>query len=162
MVYPLALMQPMKTGRLVTTELYVVAPVYRSVAVSVALKVKDGYGIEAVRRWVELVLRQYLAPLPPYGPSGQGWPLGRRVHGPELEAAALQVEGVEFLEDLAVGAWNGSQWVPGSVELQPWEVPALADVSVVDSLPLPPLGQGVAMTPPDGLPLPFPVLRDEC
>ena len=44
------------------------------------------------------------------------------------------------LEDLAVAAWNGSAWVPGSVELQPWEVPALADVAVVDSLPLPPPG----------------------
>ena len=50
-----------------------------------------------VRRWVEQVLRQYLAPLPPYGPEGRGWPLGRRVFAPELEAAALQVDGVEFL-----------------------------------------------------------------
>lgn len=148
--------------RLVTTELYVVAPVYRSVVVSVALKVKDGYGIEAVRRWVELVLRQYLAPLPPYGPAGQGWPLGRRVHGPELEAAALQVEGVEFLEDLAVAAWNGSAWIVGSVELEAWEVPALLDVSVADGLPLPAPGAGIAMAPLDGLPLPFPVIRDEC
>ena len=148
--------------RLVTTELYVIAPVYRQVAVSVALKVKDGYGIEAVRRWVELVLRQTLAPLPPYGPAGAGWPLGRRVHGPELEAAALQVEGVEFLEDLAVAGWNGSTWVPGSVNLQPWEVPALIEVTVVDGQPLPPPGAGLDMTPLDGLPLPFPVLRDEC
>lgn len=148
--------------RLVTTELYVVAPVYRPVAVSVALQVKDGYGIEAVRRWVELVLRQYLAPLPPYGPAGQGWPLGRRVHGPELEAAALQVEGVEFLHDLAVAGWNGSAWVVGTVELQPWEVPALSAITVVDALPLPPPGAELDMTPPDGLPLPFPVLRDAC
>ena len=148
--------------RLVTTELYVVAPVYRSVAVSVALQVKPGYGIEAVRAWVELVLRQYLAPLPPYGPAGQGWPLGRRVHGPELEAAALQVEGVEFLQDLAVAAWDGNSWVSGAVDLQPWEVPALAAVAVVDSLPLPPPGAELSMTPPPGLPLPFPVIRDKC
>ena len=157
-----AVCEQLDARRLVTTELYVVAPVYRQLAVSVALKVKDGYGIEAVRRWVELVLRQYLAPLPPYGPAGQGWPLGRRVHGPELEAAALQVEGVEFLEDLAVAAWDGSRWVPGSVDLQPWEVPTLVDAAVVDGLPLPPPGQGLSMTPPAGLPLPFPVLRDEC
>ena len=157
-----AVCERLDARRLVTTELYVIAPVYRPVAVSVALKVKDGYGIEAVRRWVELVLRQYLAPLPPFGPAGQGWPLGRRVHGPELEAAALQVEGVEFLEDLAVAAWNGSAWVPGSVTLQAWEVPALADVTVVGGLPLPAPGAGLSMTPLDGLPLPFPVLRDEC
>ena len=148
--------------RLITTELYVIAPVYRRIAVSVALQVKPGYGIEAVRRWVELVLRQYLAPLPPYGPAGQGWPLGRRVHGPELEAAALQVEGVEFLHGLAVAAWNGSAWVEGSVDLEVWEVPELADITVADGLPLPPPGAALLAPPPAGLPLPFPVLRDEC
>ena len=157
-----AVCEQLDARRLVTTELYVVAPVYRPLAVSVALQVKEGYGIEAVRRWVELVLRQYLAPLPPYGPAGAGWPLGRRVHGPELEAAALQVEGVAFLEALSVAAWNGSAWIEGSVELQSWEVPALQSVHVVDGLPLPPPGADLQMSPPEGLPLPFPVLRDVC
>ena len=115
-----------------------------------------------MRRWVELVLRQYLAPLPPFGPAGQGWPMGRRVHGPELEAAALQVEGVEFLHGLAVAAWDGSAWVEGSVDLEPWEVPELADITVADGLPLPGPGAGLQAPPPPGLPLPFPVLRDEC
>lgn len=152
------------TRRLVTTELYVIPPTYRQVAVSVALKVKNGYGIEAVRRWVELVLRQYLAPLPPYGPAGQGWPLGRRVYGPELEAAALQVEGVEYLDGLAVGGWDPatSTWVAGTIELNPWEVPELAAVTVVGGLPLPPLGEGVNPTGPDGVALPIPVLREVC
>ena len=104
--------------RLVTTELYVIPPTYRKVAVAVGLHVKAGYGVDAVRRWVELVLRQYLAPLPPYGPAGDGWPLGRRVHGPELEAAALQVEGVEWLEGLVVAGTDddGVTWtVPGPI-----------------------------------------------
>src|SRR5207249_3167497 len=48
------------TRRLVTTELYVIPPTYRRVAVSVGIKVKPGYGVGAVRRWVELVIRQYL------------------------------------------------------------------------------------------------------
>jgi hypothetical protein len=152
------------TRRLVTTELYVIPPTYRQIAVSVAVKVKDGYGIEAVRRWVELVLRQYLAPLPPYGPAGQGWPLGRRVYGPELEAAALQVEGVEYLEGLEVGRWDAGagKWLPGTVDLKIWEVPELAAITVVGGLPLPPLGEGVEPTGPDGVPLPIPVLREVC
>src|SRR6185369_5737631 len=103
--------------RLITTELWVIPPVYRKVAVSVGLQVKPGFGTEAVRQWVELAIRQYLAPLPPYGPSGDGWPLGRRVYGPELEAAALQVDGVEFLNGLEVAGWNGTAWVPGTVLL---------------------------------------------
>ena len=149
--------------RLVTTELYVIPPTYRQVAVTVGLQVKLGYGIEAVRHWVELVLRQYLAPLPPYGPEGQGWPLGRRVHGPELEAAALQVEGVQFLNDLKVAGWNGTSWVQGSVELKKYEVPELVEIAVVEG-PLGQLtpGQSVATPPMSTQVVPIPVIREEC
>ena len=157
--------------RLVTTELYVLPPTYRKVAVSVGVKVKAGYAVEAVRRWVELVIRQYLAPLPPFGPEGRGWPLGRRVYGPELMAAALQVEGVEFLEEdgLKVAGQNADgAWVEGPVELQPWEVPELSEITVVEG---PPLDPGAAIEPPppatteDGkptVPVPVPVLKVEC
>ena len=148
--------------RLVTTELYVIPPVYRKVAVAVGLRVKPGFGVEAVRQWVELVLRQYLAPLPPYGPSGQGWPLGRRVHGPELEAAALQVEGVEFLEGLNVAGFNETTqaWEPGSVDLASDEVAELAEITVLEGPPAP-AGQAIA-PPPGKTPVPIPILREEC
>jgi predicted phage baseplate assembly protein len=148
--------------RLVTTEMYVIPPTYRKVAVSVGMHVKPGFGVEAVRQWVELVLRQYLAPLPPYGPFGQGWPLGRRVHGPELEAAALQVEGVEFLEGLNVAGFNATTqtWAPGSVDLAIYEVPELAEIVVVEGPPMP---AGQAITPPPGdVPVPIPIVRVEC
>jgi predicted phage baseplate assembly protein len=148
--------------RLVTTELYVIPPTYRTVAVAVGLAVKPGYGVEAVRRWVELVLRQYLAPLPPYGPSGEGWPLGRRVHGPELEAAALQVEGVEFLEGLELAEQGADgAWTPTTtVQLERWEVPTLAEITVVAG---PPLEPGSQPEPPAGdVPVPVPVIRETC
>jgi hypothetical protein len=150
--------------RLVTTELYVIPPVYRKVAVVVGLHIKPGYGVEAVRRWVELVLRQYLAPLPPYGPFGGGWPLGRRVHGPELEAAALQVEGVEFLEGLSVAGWDESnqKWVPGSVTLALYEVPELAEITVQDGPPTVDPGQTLGPPPSAKVPVPVPILRQEC
>lgn len=161
--------------RLVTTELYVIPPTYRQIALAVGLQVKPGYGIEAVRHWVELVLRQYLAPLPPYGPEGQGWPLGRHVIGAELEAAALQVEGVQFLTGLKV-AWKergGQIWQQGtaklangvvignSVELQKYEVPELAEIAVVEGpLNIEP-GQSIE-APPSGVPVPIPVVPEEC
>lgn len=152
------------TRRLVTTELYVIPPTYRRIAVSVGIEVKNGYGVEAVSRWVELVLRQYLAPLPPYGPSGGGWPLGRRVHGPELEAAALQVEGVEFLHGLNVAVENDQRlWTPlpaerPTIELRQWEVPQLAEITIVSHVAPPPAG--VAELPPPRHPkrLPLPEL----
>jgi len=156
--------------RLVATELYVIPPTYRKIAVAVGLKVKDGYGVEAVRRWVELVLRQYLAPLPPYGPDGNGWPLGRRVHGPELEAAVLQVEGVEYLEEtntregLELAGWDDARqaWVKGTVQLALFEVPELAEIRVVEG-PLT-FEPGDVVKPPatEGVPVPIPILREEC
>ncbi len=154
--------------RLVTTELYVVPPTYRKVAVAVALEVKAGYGIEAVRHWVELVLRQYLAPLPPYGPEGKGWPLGRLVHGRELEAAALQVEGVRLLNQLEVAAWDDQKnaWVTEPVKLREFEVPELTQITVVEGQQVVPFGDSIEPPlSPDGtvsVPVPIPIIREEC
>jgi hypothetical protein len=55
--------------RVVTTELYVIPPTYRRIALAVSVKVRDGYGLDAVRDWVDILLRQYLAPLPPLWPG---------------------------------------------------------------------------------------------
>jgi predicted phage baseplate assembly protein len=140
--------------RLVTTEVWVIPPTYRKIAVAVGVHVKPAYAVEAVRHWVEVVLRQYLAPLPPYGPEGRGWPLGRRVHGPELEAAVLQVEGVEYIEDdLRVAEWSEGAWRERTVVLRAWEVPELHEISVVDGPPLP-VGQPVGVPQPVVAPAP--------
>ena len=119
--------------RLVTTELYVIPPTYRQIAVSAGVAVSSGYQVDAVRRWVELILRQYLAPVPPFGPDGRGWPLGRTVRRAELEAVAVQVEGVDYLEGLLL-----AEIIPGVppvqtelVNFQRWELPALAQITVV-------------------------------
>jgi len=159
-----AVFEHLDPRRLVTTELYVVPPVYRPVAVSVGLVTKPGYSDIGVRRWVELVLHQYLSPLPPFGPEGEGWPLGRRVHGPELEAAVLQVEGVEYVEALYVADVSGAAPVPGTVRLACWEVPALTALTVVSGTP-PPAGTGDPQPlsgPAAPAPVPVPVPRDEC
>ncbi|MBK5224422.1 MAG: putative baseplate assembly protein [Acidimicrobiia bacterium] len=154
--------------RLITTELHVIPPTYRRIAVSVGISVKPGHGIEGVRRWVEQVVRQYLSPLPPYGPEGRGWPLGRRVFAPELEAAALQVDGVEFLEGLRLsvessdGTWT--EPVGRSVVLQRWEVPELAAITVVDGEALEPDGTlgGLDPAAPSGPAVPVRAPREVC
>jgi predicted phage baseplate assembly protein len=163
--------------RLVTTELYVVPPTYKQIAVSVGVQAKPGYGIEAVRRWVELVIRQYLAPLPPYGPDGGGWPLGRAVYGPELEAAALQVEGMQYVECLRIAQWDETtnQWAEASADstasdgclprerivLQPWEVPEVVEMTVVQGPALKP-GDAVGAVTPPLVPIPIPTIPEEC
>jgi baseplate J-like protein len=154
--------------RLVTTELHVIPPVYRKIAVSVGIKVKDGFGVDGVRQWVELVLRQYLAPLPPFGPDGKGWPLQRRVYGPELEAAVLQVEGVDYVEKLRLAAWvdASSSWqeMTAPILMGKREVPQLAAIAVVAD-PNPP-NPGELVQPAAGDPnkpsIPIPVEKVGC
>jgi predicted phage baseplate assembly protein len=149
--------------RLVTTEVYVIPPVYRSLAVAVGLQAKAGFSVDAVRVWVETVLRQYLSPLPPFGPYGEGWPLGRRVHAAELEAAVLQVEGVEYLQGLAVARFDESSasWVSGQVELELNELPWLLELTVVEGPPLEP-GEAIGIPLTEGPLVPVPVVVEEC
>ena len=156
-----AVCRQLDARRLVTTELFVIPATYKPIAVSVGLAVGAGFSALGVRRWVELVLRQYLSPLPPFGPDGKGWPLGHRVHAPELEAAAVQVEGVEFIESLRVADLSSGVPVEGTVELAGWEVPEIVEITVVDGA-APDPGTGGVAPPPGDAPVPVPVPRDEC
>lgn len=146
--------QYLDARRLVTTELYVIPPTYKQISVSVGVQVREGYQVDAVRRWVELIVRQYLAPVPPYGPDGDGWPLGRAVRRAELEAIAVQVEGVEFLQGLLLAEPNAP--APSElVTLERWEAPEVVDVTVVAGPPLPP-GTPYEPAPPTATPVPLP------
>jgi hypothetical protein len=90
------------------------------------------------------------------------------VFAPELEAAALQVEGVEFLTPTAmpgsgclVGLRLAEEAAPGvwveppsrAVTLETWEVPELAGITVIDGPALEP-GRELDPAPPDGPPIP--------
>lgn len=148
--------------RLVTAELYVVPPEYVPIAVAAGIEVRDGYQVDAVRRWVELILRQYLAPVPPYGPEGQGWPFGRTVRAAELHAIAVQVEGVEYLTGLTLAVPDPADPVSwrevGEVDLARYQIPELREITVV---PGPPLAPGAEREPqppvgPEPVLLPLP------
>jgi predicted phage baseplate assembly protein len=148
--------------RLVTAELYVIPPEYVRVAVSIGVQVRTGYQVDAVRRWVEKIVRQYLSAVPPNGPDGQGWPFGRTVRAAELEAVAVQVEGVEY----AVGARLAvvtpeTETTPryvveqDVVALQAWQLPAVVAIDVERGDPLfPGTSSGPAPTPKVPVPLP--------
>jgi hypothetical protein len=97
-----ALCEWLAPRRTIGTELCLIPPEYVRVCVSVAIELEDCYGIQTVARWVELAVRQLLAPLPPYGPAGAGWPFGRAVRGREIAAAIERVEGVRAVHDVAV------------------------------------------------------------
>jgi predicted phage baseplate assembly protein len=142
--------------RLVTTELYVIPPTYRQVAVSIGLSIRSGYQVDAVRQWVDRILRQYLGVLPPSGPDGTGWPLERTVRIAELEAVAVQVEGVEYIVGSELGVPDGSGVFSHEsiVEMKRWEVPELVALTVVSGPPRP---VGVPQAPVDpGTMVPLP------
>ena len=164
--------------RLVTAELYVIPPTYVDVAVSVGVHVREGYQVDAVRRWVDQIVRQYLAPLPPSGPDGRGWPLGRAVRRAELAAVASQVEGVEYLEEstdeqgslvegmrLAVdtGTTGSPAWEERPLAvLQPWEMPRIASLTVVSGPALRPGSPYGPPHAPEGEPVLVPLPPEVC
>lgn len=146
--------------RLVTTELYVIPPTYKRIAVSVGVVVRNGYQVDAVRRWVELILRQYLAPVPDFGPEGRGWPLGRTVRRAELEAVAVQVEGVEYLDGLFLGEYTAAGLVMvDEIRFERWELPELFQITVVGGPPLP---VGTEVVPPEPPKTPVPLPPEVC
>lgn len=124
--------------RLVTAELYVIPPEYVQVAISVGVQVRKGYQVDAVRRWVEQIVRQYLSAVPPSGPDGAGWPLGRAVRAAELEAVAVQVEGVEYAVGtrlaLVLPATDTQPRVVEErdlIDLEIWQLPEVVALDVV-------------------------------
>lgn len=172
---------------LLGTELYVLSPQYQPVSIAVSLEVTDPGTEQQVFQAVERALRSYLWPLPPGGPRGEGWPLGRPVEKNELHTQAGRVAGVEavnglrlFYQDLANGAWHElveSQALP----LTDYQLPEVLAVSLQagERTPAPPPGYGPQSGPgggpsgPGGMPpggarpggpvaVAVPVIPDKC
>jgi hypothetical protein len=160
--------------RLVTTELYAIAPEYVEIDVSVAVSLDEGYGITTVRRWVELGVRQHLAPLPPYGPSGSGWPFGRTVKVADIESAVLQIDGVDLVKKVKLrGRPIGpdgralAEVIDADVPIASWQLPVVVSFAVTEGdepLDLPASGSAAdTTTPPEtGTPVPVPVVKETC
>jgi hypothetical protein len=136
---------------LIGTQLFVLSAEPVPVYASVSIKLQHGADPVAVTRQVQQALLSYLWPLPPGGPDGGGWPLGRTVASDELLTQAARVSGVLAVDGLVVYGLSGSNWTASpsssanstSVALSDWQVANLQGVSVAtDGSPPPP--------PPDG------------
>ena len=142
--------------RLVTTELYVIPPTYRAIAVAIGLAVRPGYQVDAVRRWVDQLLRQYLAPLPPFGPDGAGWPIGRHRAPGGARGGRRPGRGRRLRDrpDPRRSTTTGPTPEVDEVILDRWQVPRLTAFTVVAGDPLQP-GEQYEPAPPGSLvPLP--------
>jgi hypothetical protein len=145
--------------RLMTTELHVRGPQYVPVHLSVGVRVRAGHVRDVVLQAVRTTLPDYLSALPPGGPDGEGWPLGKRLMKKDLEAVVTRVAGVEFVESLELGV-RGSQDVE-QASLTGLELPFLAQLAVREgeAEPLAAIGAPSAEPPTT---IPVPVSRVKC
>jgi hypothetical protein len=117
---------------LIGTQLFVLAAEPVPIYASVSIEVLNGADTLATTRGVQQALMSYLWPLPPGGPDGGGWPLGRTVMPDELLTQAARVAGVLAADQLTLFTQSGTIWASAaSVPLKAWQVPALQGVSVV-------------------------------
>jgi predicted phage baseplate assembly protein len=80
--------------RPLATELYVIGTDYVPIGVTAAVELVDSAQREAVLDAVSEAIRLHLWALPPGGPDGQGWPLGRMVDDRLIETVIGRVPGV--------------------------------------------------------------------
>nr|HET6903974.1 baseplate J/gp47 family protein [Ktedonobacteraceae bacterium] len=158
--------------RLVTTELFVVGPVYKPLWVSVGIQVVAGTAIAQVREAVKQTLAQFLSPLPDpnmpdalldsqvalrttpqHGKVQRGWPLSKPVMAQELLAVATRVEGVQLVRQVFIAEDVGP--VTDQIEMNALELPRLAGmfVTIGDAADIDYVrGQGGPLVPPDSMP----------
>jgi hypothetical protein len=143
---------------LIGTQLFVLSAEPVLVYVGISIELQTGADSVATVQAVQQALASFLWALPPGGPDGGGWTLGRTVMPDELLTQAARVAGVRAVVPPAVlYTQSGSNWMPvPSVPLQAWQVPALQGVSVATdgSAPPPPAdAKGSDSTGPNLVPV---------
>lgn len=125
--------------RPLATELYVIGCEYIPIALSAGITVKAGFGHDQVNYDVRQAVQAYLAPLSPYGPAGEGWPLGRIVGDRELEVVVSRVKGVNTVSGVNLFRRLNRQWQQVvrvqqceaiQIDLEAWQLPELLAVTV--------------------------------
>lgn len=87
--------------RLLTTELFVVAPRYVRLAVRATVQADDDADIAEVKEQVELALRTYFDPLVG-GDDGHGWPFGGPLRYSKIVQKVFAVKGVDSVPELVL------------------------------------------------------------
>jgi len=113
--------------RLITTELHLRGPVYQDVYLTVGIQARGDSFPDKVRQAVRDRLSLYLSSLPPGGPDGRGWPLGKRLLEQDLEAVVSRVPGVDYVTGVRLGL-DATEQSP--IELTDLALPRLASLAV--------------------------------
>lgn len=94
--------------RLLTSEVYVVAPKYRLVQIDANIVVKPDSDLSVVKKAVEQALTAWFHPLTG-GADGTGWPFGGTIFYSDVYRVILQIPGVARLLDNQLVIWLDKQ-----------------------------------------------------
>jgi hypothetical protein len=87
--------------RLLTTELFVIAPTYELVSAHADVIVRDTADLAQVKTAIEAALLNYFHPLIG-GDDGQGWPFGGTIFFSRVYQQILQIDGVDRIEQVFI------------------------------------------------------------
>jgi predicted phage baseplate assembly protein len=94
------------THRLLTSEVYVVGPVYRKIEIQVQLVVNPSFDLATVKNAVQYNLSTFFHPLkggpdfdPLTGTDGSGWPFGGTIYYSDVYRVIIQTPGVQRIQD---------------------------------------------------------------
>lgn len=86
------------THRLLTSEVYVVGPVYRKIKIQVELVVSPSFDLATVKNTVQANLQTFFDPLLG-GPDDTGWPFGGEIYYSDVYRIIIQTPGVQRIQD---------------------------------------------------------------
>ena len=130
--------------RLITTEIFLRAPVYKPIWISVGINITADKSASEVRESVKQDLLGFLAPLNPaaFGLFNEnntkiykGWQLRKPVTAKELSAVASRSNGVMFVNDILVA--EGANDAAEQITMNGLELPRVMGISVSVGDPLP-------------------------
>ena len=94
--------------RLLTSEVYIVAPTYHVVLIEAIIVVQPNADLSEVKNNVEKALTTFFHPLKG-GPDGTGWPFGGTIFYSDVYRVILQVQGVARLQNNQLVIWLDNQ-----------------------------------------------------
>jgi len=98
----------LNTHRLLTSEVYVVGPVYRKIKIDVQLIVNPGFDRAAVKNAVVSAVTTFFDPLEG-GTDGTGWPFGGEIFYSDVYRTIFTTEGVARIQDNQLLIWLDDQ-----------------------------------------------------
>jgi predicted phage baseplate assembly protein len=99
-----AVCQCLNQARLLTTDVWVMAPVYRTLSVEAEIIVNGDEDLATVKRAIEDRLKTFLDPLKG-GPNGEGWDFGGTVFYSQIYRIIIDTPGVDRIDNNQMVLW---------------------------------------------------------